>query len=136
LEKPVVKFHYSWRSLVSAFKPYDETTIPGIFKNNAEKFQNKVFVKIREGKNWREYSYAESNGYVDALASYFIKKGIKPGDKIAIYSNNRPEWCFSDLAALAIGAADVTIYPTNSGPEAAYILNDSRAKVCMCSGKF
>ena len=121
---------------MSTFKPYDETTIPGIFKNNAEKLQGKVFVKIREGKIWKEYTYAESNDYVDALASYFIKKGIKPGDKIAIYSNNRPEWCFADLAALAIGAADVTIYPTNSGPEAAYILNDSRAKICMCSGSF
>ncbi len=121
---------------MSAFKPYDETTIPGIFKNRVAHVHTKVFAKIREGKVWKDYTYDDANEQVDALASYFIKKGIKPGDKIAIYSNNRPEWCISDIASHAIGAADVTIYPTNSGPEASYILNDSGAKVCMCAGKF
>ncbi|MBP7738690.1 MAG: long-chain fatty acid--CoA ligase [Spirochaetes bacterium] len=121
---------------MGAFKPYDETTIPGIFKNRVERHPKKVFAKIREGKDWKDYTYEDTNEQVDALASYFIKKGIKPKDIIAIYSNNRPEWCISDITSLAIGAADATIYPTNSGPEAAYILNDSKAKICMCSGKF
>ncbi len=122
---------------MNAFRPYDDTTIPGIFKNQVEKSRDKIFVKIRdENKKWKEYSYTESGEQADALASYFIKKGIKPKDRIAIYSGNRPEWAISDLATLAIGATDVTIYPTNSGPEAAYVLNDSGAKICMCSGKF
>ena len=121
---------------MGAFKPYEERTIPGIFKNRVEELHGKIFAKIREGKSWKEYSYDDANEQVDALASYFIKKGIKPKDKIAIYSNNRPEWCITDIATLATGAADVTIYPTNSGPEAAYILNDSGAKICVCSGKF
>ena len=121
---------------MGARKQYEERTIPGIFKNRVEELHDKIFVKIREGKDWKALSYDDANEQVDALASYFIKKGIKPKDKIAIYSNNRPEWCITDIATLAIGAADVTIYPTNSGPEAAYILNDSGAKICVCSGKF
>lgn len=122
---------------MSAFKPYKDTTIPGIFRNQVEKSRDIIFLRIRdENKNWKEYSYGDVSGQVDALASYFLKKGIQPKDKIAIYSGNRPEWVVSDIAALSIGAADVTVYPTNSGPEAEYILNDSRAKICMCAGKF
>ncbi len=122
---------------MNAFKPYDVTTIPGIFRNQVEKSRDVIFLKIRdENKNWKDYSYGDISGSVDALASYFLKKGIKSKDKIAIYSGNRPEWVISDLAILAIGAADVTIYPTNSGPEAEYILNDSGATICMCAGKF
>lgn len=122
---------------MSTVKPYNETTIPGIFRNQVEKSRDIIFLRIRDAnKAWKEFSYGDISGQMDALASYFLKKGIQPNDKIAIYSDNRPEWVVSDLAALAIGAADVTVYPTNSGPEAEYILNDSRAKICMCAGKF
>lgn len=122
---------------MSAVKPYNDTTMPGIFRNQVEKSRDIIFLRIRdENNNWKEYTYGDISGQIDALASYFLKKGIQPTDKIAIYSNNRPEWVVADLATLAIGAADVTVYPTNSGPEAEYILNDSRAKICMCAGKF
>ena len=122
---------------MSAVKPYNDTTMPGIFRNQVKKSRDIIFLRIRdENKNWKEYTYGDISGQIDALASYFLKKGIQPKDKIAIYSNNRPEWVVADLATLAIGAADVTVYPTNSGPEAEYILNDSRAKICMCAGKF
>lgn len=122
---------------MGAFRPYDDTTIPGIFKNQVEKSRDIIFLKIRdENKKWKEYSYSDVSASVDALASYFLKKGVQPGDKIAVYAPNRPEWVMSDLAVLSIGAADVTIYPTNSGPEAEYILNDSGSKICICAGKF
>ena len=122
---------------MSTFKPYKDTTIPGLFRNQVEKSREKIFVKIRaEDKSWKEYTYGEIGRQVDELASYFLTKGIKPKDKIAIYSSNRPEWAVSDLAALSIGGIDVTVYPTNSGPEAAYVLNDSGSKICMCAGKF
>ncbi len=121
---------------MNSTQSYDKTTIPGIFKNTAAEQRGRVFLKIRNGAAWKEYSYDDVNGEVDALASYFLMKGIKPGDKIAIYSNNRPEWAIGDIATLAIGATDVTIYPTNSGPEASYILNDSGSLICLCAGKF
>ena len=122
---------------MSTFKPYDDTTIPGIFRNQVEKSRDVIFLRIRdENKKWKDYTYGDISGQIDALASYFLKKGIQAKDKIAIYSNNRPEWVVSDIATLAIGAADVTVYPTNSGPEAEYILNDSRSKICLCAGKF
>jgi long-chain acyl-CoA synthetase len=119
------------------YQPYDQTTIPGIFRNQVEKSRDIVFLKIRDAdKRWIEYTYADIGERVNALASYFLKRGIQPGDRIAIYSGNRPEWVISDIASLSVGATNVTVYPTNSGPEAEYILTDSGSKICMCAGKF
>ena len=119
-----------------AFRMYDETTIPGIFRNSVEKYGDNVLFMNREGSSWKEMSYSAVRESVDALASYMIGDGIKPGDRIAIYSNNRPEWGISDLASLSAGAADVTIYPTNSAQEASYIINDSGSRYCLCAGQF
>jgi long-chain acyl-CoA synthetase len=105
-----------------------------IFRDTARKNPGKTCMKHRLGSVWTDISWAEALARVDALSSWLIASGINPGDNIAIYSENRPEWVFADLAVLSAGAADVTIYPTNSGPEAAFILNDSRSRYCFCSG--
>ncbi|MBN1533156.1 MAG: long-chain fatty acid--CoA ligase [Spirochaetes bacterium] len=115
---------------------YTENTMAGIFRNRVSSHGSRQCFRYRAGTEWKGYTYAETKELVDALASYLINSGINPGDNIAIYSTNRPEWGIADLASLSVGAADVTVYPTNSAPEAAYILKDSNAKVCLCAGKF
>lgn len=114
---------------------YEETTFPGIFRNRAADKPNNVFMKFREAGGWKDITWREVKNRIDRLASYLIQNGIMPGDRIAIYSENRPEWVFADIATLSVGGIDVTIYNTNSGPEAAFILNDSQSLMCFCSGK-
>jgi long-chain acyl-CoA synthetase len=58
--------------------------------------------------------------------------GIQRGDRVAILSENRPEWTITDFAALAIGAVTVPIYSTQTGDQTSYILNDSGARVIAC----
>ncbi|MEA1961209.1 MAG: long-chain fatty acid--CoA ligase [Bacillota bacterium] len=113
-------------------KAYKEDTIPGIFYNLVEKNHEKPFLRYHDGDVWQNLSWDTVKDKVYALASYLINNGIKPGDKLAIYSENRPEWVIADLATLSAGAADVTIYATSSGPEAAYIINDSGCRFCFC----
>ncbi|MCP4134713.1 MAG: long-chain fatty acid--CoA ligase [bacterium] len=115
---------------------YKEVTFPGIFRNRAAQNTTKAFLKYKKDEQWIDLSWNEVKKKVDALAYFLVESGVEPGDKIAIYSENRPEWAISDLAVLSAGGADVTIYPTNSGPESAYIINDSDARFCFCSGKF
>jgi long-chain acyl-CoA synthetase len=55
--------------------------------------------------------------------------GVAKGDRVAIISENRPEWVTIDLAVLHVGAVTVAIYPTLSAEETAYILSDSGARV-------
>ncbi len=117
------------------FNYYSESTIPGIFRNRAFVYNKETFLRHRGPDSWIDISWDETSRNVNAISSYLINSGVNPGDKIAIYSENRPEWVFADLAVLSAGAADVTIYPTNSAPEAAFIINDSDTKICFCSGK-
>ena len=62
--------------------------------------------------------------------------GIRAGDRVAIWSENRPEWNLADLAALAIGAVDVPIYATQTRSQVEYILADSAARAIFVSPAF
>jgi long-chain acyl-CoA synthetase len=61
--------------------------------------------------------------------------GVGPGDRVAILSENRPEWAIADYACLALRAADVPIYPTLTAKQVAYILRDSGATTLFVSTK-
>ena len=61
--------------------------------------------------------------------------GIGRGDRIAILSENRPEWAIADFACLLLGAATVPIYPTLTAEQTAYILNDSESRVVFVSSE-
>ena len=124
------------RSGMNTYTYYSENTIPGIFRNRAHFLSNSVFLQYNKDGEWKDLTWTFVLEKVNNIASYLISEGIRPGDKVAIYSENRPEWVYADLAALSAGAADVTIYPTNSAPEAQHIINDSDTKICFCSGEF
>ena len=93
-----------------------------------------VLAAKEEGK-WKHYSVQE---YIDNcnLVSYaLLSMGLKKGDKVAIISNNRPEWNFMDFGISQIGAISVPIYPTISSEEYAYILGHAEPKLIFISDK-
>jgi long-chain acyl-CoA synthetase len=103
------------------------------YKNNF-KTKDDVLAGKENGK-WIIYSIDQ---YIDAAAniSYgLLKLGVKPGDKIATISNNRPEWNFVDMGILQIGAVHVPIYPTISESDYKYILAHSEVKYVFIAGK-
>jgi long-chain acyl-CoA synthetase len=59
--------------------------------------------------------------------------GVGRGDRVAIMSESRPEWLLADLATLVLGAVNVPVYSTLTGPQARYILQDSGARVAFVS---
>ena len=61
--------------------------------------------------------------------------GIKPGDRIALLSENRPEWSIADLAILSLGAINVPIYTTQAVDQIRYILTDSGTRAIFISNK-
>ncbi|NEQ51099.1 MAG: long-chain fatty acid--CoA ligase [Leptolyngbya sp. SIO3F4] len=70
---------------------------------------------------------------VNQFSRGLLALGIEPGDKVALISNNRPEWCVADLGTLQIGAIDVPIYPTISESDYEYIFNHAEIKLCIVS---
>jgi long-chain acyl-CoA synthetase len=87
-----------------------------------------------EGK-WRRYTVQEYIDYCDWVSYALLSTGIKKGDKIAIISNNRPEWNFTDFGISQIGAVSVPIYPTINSEEYAYILGHVEPKLVFISDK-
>ncbi|MBD80554.1 MAG: long-chain fatty acid--CoA ligase [Crocinitomicaceae bacterium] len=85
------------------------------------------------GGKWVKSSIQETLDTADRASRAFLKLGIKPGDKIAIISNNRPEWVMLDCGILQIGAVDVPIYSTISEDDYRYIFNDAEVKMCFVS---
>jgi len=99
------------------------------FKSSSDKFSNKTALMYKENDKYKNISYAQLRKSVDALAQNLQILGINKGDKIAIYSYNRPEWVIADLAILKLGAIVVPIYHVLSPFYVKYILNDAQAKL-------
>jgi len=93
----------------------------------AAAFRSKV------GGAWVSITHREALGRVQAISLGLRELGIKPGDKVAIVSENRPEWALTDYACLCARATDVPIYPTLTAKQTEYILRDSESIAVFCS---
>ncbi|MCQ2306149.1 MAG: long-chain fatty acid--CoA ligase [Bacteroidales bacterium] len=100
-----------------------------------EKFPNqKVALAAKQNGRWREYGIDEYIDLSNILSGALIELGVKPQDKIAVISGNRPEWNMLDMAITQIGAVMVPIYPTISEADYKIILNNCEAEICILEG--
>ena len=91
--------------------------------------------KYKRGGQWVDTSVDELRDTVRYFATGLYHLGLKPGDRVAILSENRPEWAMADFAILASAAVTVPVYPTLLGWQIEYILNDSGAVAVICSNE-
>ncbi len=98
-------------------------------KDIASRFPERIAFRDKKFGIWNEISYKEfwlQVNYVGCALNYF---GIGKSDKVAIHSENRPEWLISDIGAQAIGAISVGLYPTNPPAEVKYLLGHSESQI-------
>ena len=111
------------------------TRIFDILDTYTEKWpEQKVALAKKENGTWIKYSPEQYQDISRKLAYAFIELGIQPDDKIAIISNNRPEWNMIDMAVQQIGAILVPIYPTISKEDYLFTLNNCEAKFVIMEG--
>lgn len=96
-------------------------------------FPQEVCLAGKMNGKWEKYSTQEYIDQANLISKGLLKMGIKPGDKIALISNNRPEWNIMDIGILQIGAIDVPVYPTISEDDYKFIFNDAEIKLCIVS---
>ena len=89
----------------------------------------------KENGVWKKWSFETFVNYAHEVAAGLIVEGIKRGDRIAILSNNRPEWNIVDFGAQLSGAILVPVYPTIAETDLEFILKDSAAKIVFVSSK-
>ncbi len=94
----------------------------------------------KQNGEWKTISTQKAKTIVNQLSAGLLQLGVsghdmtaENSDKIAIISNNRPEWVFTDLAVQQIGAILVPIYPTTNASEVEFILNNAQVTYVFVS---
>jgi long-chain acyl-CoA synthetase len=90
-------------------------------------------VMFKRDTSWQIISSRQLYGYVATLARSLKQWGIQKGDRVAILSENRPEWMIADFACVCSGIVDVPIYATLTAEQTLYLLQNSRARVIFVS---
>ena len=91
------------------------------------------FLWAKRDGAWRATSWAEAAQQVASLAAALKAQGLQPGDRVMLVSENRPEWCLSDLAIMAAGCVTVPTYTTNTERDHAHIIENSGARAVIVS---
>src|SRR5579871_459456 len=107
-------------------------TLNDIFFTIVGRRQEQVML-VREASQWAPISSEDLYRNVAAMARELKSWGLNKGDRLAILSENRPEWAVADFATLLLGAVVVPIYSTLTNQQIAYILCDSGARVAVVS---
>src|ERR1700722_17067320 len=109
-------------------------TLNDILLAVCEKRRGRVMLQKRD-QAWIPISSAEIYSSVVAVARALESWGVRKGDRVAILSENPPEWPITDFAVLALGAVTVPVYATQTADQTAFLLNDSGARVIAVSTK-
>lgn len=92
---------------------------------------HKVAMKYKRQRVWHNLTWNEVYLQCENVASSLAKLGIQSEDRVALLSNTRPEWVFTDLGIMALGAITVPIYQSSVEEEAQFIINDSKPKILI-----
>jgi long-chain acyl-CoA synthetase len=108
-------------------------TLNHLFFDAVSKYNRPDALQVKKDGVYRPISHAEVAERVRHAARGLSALGVRRGDRVAILSENRPEWAIADFACLTAGLTDVPIYPTLPGDQIAYILKDSGAVAIFVS---
>ena len=115
--------------------PFD--TIPELFTHLVDRYRDQdrtvMRYKDKNTKQWTGISWEALEERVQAVAGYLHQQGIRSGDRVAILSENRPEWAITDLATQLIGGINVSIYTSLPEQKVGYIVRDSGARILVVS---
>ncbi|MXP15260.1 AMP-binding protein [Altererythrobacter confluentis] len=104
-----------------------------LFLSRAQERGDKPFLAAKKDGHWQTISWREAADMVCLLAENLRGLGLDEGDRVALVSENRPEWCIADLAIMAAGCVSVPTYITNTERDHQHILDNSGARAVIVS---
>lgn len=104
----------------------------------AVRYGKKTALKYRNPyeKKWKNISWRKFSDYVMKTAWAMAEMGVNEGDKIAVYSQNMPQYLFTDFASYANRCVSVPIYATSSPSQVEYIVNDANVELLFAGEQF
>lgn len=115
-------------------KEVTQTTVPALCLDAIRRHGKPDALNEKKGGEWVHIPASTYITRVRHVALGLTTLGIKPGDRVAVLSENRPEWSITDLAILSLRAVNVPIYTTQAVEQVRFILEDSGARVLFVSG--
>ncbi len=109
------------------------TNLVSLFFLRADKLGDKPFLWAKREGRWQSISWRVAASQVCLIAENLRALGLRDGDRVALISENRPEWCIADLAIMAAGCISVPTYTTNTERDHVHILDNSGARCVIVS---
>ena len=100
------------------------TTVASLARDWAGRSPRQVALREKDFGIWQEYTWAETWDLIETAAHGLLELGVAVGDRVAIHSEDRPEWVILDLATVAVRGITVGLYPTNPTAEVEYLIGD------------
>ncbi len=114
-----------------AAAPTRTTTIATRVRDRATAAPRRIAMREKDIGIWQEVSWADYWDKAELVGHALMALGVEPGDRVAVHSENRREWLYSDLGTVAARGVTVGLYPTNPAPEVAYLLSHSASKILI-----
>lgn len=108
-----------------------DITLPQLLRHRARERGDALAIREKDYGIWKRFTWRHYSDTARLVAFGLLSLGVKGGDRIAIASENTPEWFYADLGAEMLGASVVGIYPTNPWPELQYIVRHCGARVVV-----
>ena len=100
------------------------TTVASLARDWARRNPRQVAMREKDFGIWQEYTWEETWDLTETAAHGLLELGVQVGDRVAIHSEDRPEWVILDLATVAVRGITVGLYPTNPIAEVEYLIGD------------
>ena len=110
-------------------------TLSQVFLNTVKTYVKDDMLAAKQEGRYVPIPTEEFARRVKHLSLGLSDLGLSPGDKLVIFSENRPEWTMTDFAVLCAGAVSVPIYTSLMPEQVKYIINDSDARIVVCSNR-
>ncbi|MFA9446026.1 long-chain fatty acid--CoA ligase [Egicoccus sp. AB-alg6-2] len=111
--------------------PQGARTIPRRIREHAERDPQRICMREKRFGIWQDITWADYWEQSALVAHGLTALGVRAGDRVAIHSENRPEWLYADVGTVAIRAITMGLYPTNPAAEVSYLLRDSGSRVLI-----
>ncbi len=115
------------------YTPGHWPSLPAMMLVRAAEWADRPLFRHWQGGAWQSLTWGDFALQVAAVAAFLRARGIAPGDRVLLVSENRPEFPIADTAIMAVGAITVPTYTTNLAADHAHILRDSGARAAVVS---
>ena len=102
-------------------------TLPKLFRQNCQKYRDKVAHREKEFGIWLSYSWTDFYDHARLIGLGLLSLGLKRGEPVSILSEDNKEWIYTDIGVQCVGGISSGVYTTDSASQLRYLVTDSQS---------